>query len=192
MYVKLFREVYEYAGGDPNKLIRRTRIRTLIDNHQAFSSFGYHGDGMFLPWHRWYILELETILLQHQQELASTTIAVNCDEIFYGIPYFDWHNLPCNVIPRDFINHPAFHDSLGEPTPPNSPTTACVGGGLSGFSVTTAQCLTRSWTTGDSEKFPELNLHPLFPFPTNYDQFRHQLENGPGLMDLFMVLSEVS
>ena len=176
LYVNLFREVYEYAGSDPNKVLRRTRIRTLIDNHWSFT--GFHGNGVFLPWHRWYLLEMETILMQHQAESPN-----DCKNTFYGIPYFDWHNLPCEVNPKDFINNPVFHSSLGEPTPTNWPAAGCVGGGLSGFMLTTPlpPCLTRSWTSADAEKFPEINLHPLYPLPTNYDQFRAHLENFSGL-----------
>ena len=177
LYVRLFREVYEYDGKDTNKLIRRTRMRTLIDNHWAFA--GFHGDGNFLPWHRWYLLEMETILIQHQKE---SIVMSDCDKVFVGIPYFDWHNIPCSVIPRDFINSASFHNSFGEPTPHANPSYGCVGGALAGFNLTTGNCLVRSWRDTDCEKFPEINLHPLFPFPVNYNQFRDYLEAlGPGL-----------
>ena len=114
--------------------------------------------------------------MQHQAESPN-----DCKNTFFGIPYFDWHNLPCDVNPKDFINNPVFHSSLGEPTPTDAPAVGCVGGGLAGFMLTTPGCLTRSWTTSDAEKFPEINLHPLYPLPTNYDQFRIRLETGPGL-----------
>merc|ERR1712179_110435 len=176
LYVHLFREVYEYSGSILSKLVRRTRMRTLIDNHS--SSTAFHGDGIFLPWHRWYILEMETILMQHQEETVNQ---LNCKNTFVGVPYFDWHNLPCQVTPKDFINHANFHNSLGEPSPPNSPVPGCVGGALAGFVRTGGGCLTRRWSNAIGEVFPEVNLHPLFPLATNYNLFRYQLENGPGL-----------
>ena len=183
-YVRLFREVYEYSGSDANKQARRTRIRTLIDNHALFFGSTIHNNGAFLPWHRWYILEMETILMQHQSETVTT---YGCINKFVGIPYFDWHNLKNGQTLKEFINNANdpighhFHDSLGQNT---VPSTGCVtAGALSGFLLTGGSCLRRWWSNSVAEEDPEVDLHPLFPLSSNYNQFRNFLEHGPGLHD---------
>ena len=185
LYVTFFRQVYEYVGGDVNKVTRRTRIRNLIDNHWTFFGSGLHNNGAFLPWHRWYILEMETILLQHQAETATTS---GCDNTFVGIPYFDWHNLKNNQTPKEFINNDNdvlghhFHNSLGQNT---APPSGCISqGGLAGFLLTDGTCLSRSWSMLVGEETPETTLHPLFPLSTQYNLFRNRLEAGPGLHNM--------
>ena len=178
LYVTLFRKIYEYQGHDEIKEILRYKIRQLIDNHLTFSKSGIHLNGVFLPWHRWYLLEMETILMQGQEEYA---LAKNCSTTFVGIPYFDWHNLKNKVSLHDFINSETFHDSLGQKKAPHR----CVGvnkgavkdGGLAGFLRTNGKSLTRCWNPSFSfKKSPKDKLHHRFTEPCHYDKFRHELE----------------
>ena len=181
LYVKLFRLIYEYQGNDHTKLVVKTRIRQLIDNHRIWFMSSIHNSGDFLPWHRWYILEMETILMEGQNVFG---LGAWCDERFYGIPYFDWHNLKNNQSPKEFINDANdelghdFHESLGQNTVPNS---GCImEGALAGFRLTTNECLSRRWTDFKAEDKPEEDLHPVFRSPTQYNQFREWLEARPG------------
>ena len=187
LYVRLFRMVYEYQGpdrteSDRSKMILRTKIRQLIDNHAIWFQRGIHGNGDFLPWHRWYVLEMETILMEGQElyQLGS-----ECNERFHGIPYFDWHNLKNNQSPKAFINDANdelghdFHESLGQNT---NPSRGCIRqGALAGFQMTTGECLSRNWRDISAEDRPEDDLHPRFQSPTQYDQFRRWLEFERGL-----------
>ena len=178
LYVNLFRAVYEYRGRDRNKNVRRERMHQLIDDHRLYFGRGTHDNGDFLPWHRWYILEMETILMQHQAETVSPN---DVTEKFIGIPYWDWHNLKESA--EEFINNANdplghnFNDSLGQGTLPRR--FACINdGALEGFVLTTGRCLRRAWRSDfNPEQDPQINLHPLFTEPSQYDQFR-QLSFG--------------
>ena len=181
LYVRLFRLIYEFQGNDQPKLILKTKIRQLIDNHRVWFFIGIHNTGDFLPWHRWYILEMETILMEGQNIYS---LGAECNERFYGIPYFDWHNLKNNQSPKEFINDANdelghdFHESLGQNTVPNA---GCITeGALAGFRLTTEECLSRRWTDSKAEDKPEEDLHPEFRSPTQYNQFRRWLEARSG------------
>ena len=183
IYVKLFRMIYEYQGDDQTKQVLKLKIRTLIDNH-GHTSNGIHRDGLFLPWHRWYILEMETILMEGQSVFR---MGIECSERFYGIPYFDWHNLKNNQSPKEFINNANdelghhFHESLGQNTVPDP---GCVReGALAGFKLTNNQCLSRNWLDINAESNPENELHPYFRLPTQYNEFRWWLEHQGGFHD---------
>ena len=53
-----------------------TTYRRLIQTHRVNFQRGIHGRRQFLPWHRWYLLQLENLLRR-----------VNCS---LTLPYFDW------------------------------------------------------------------------------------------------------
>ena len=189
LYVRLFRLIYEYQGRDSTrsgrrKMILKAKIRELIDIHVKWSKKGIHLNGNFLPWHRWYVLEMETILMEGQELYR---LGMDCNERFHGIPYFDWHNLKNNQSLREFINDANddlghhFHESLGQNTNPGILKEHCISqGALAGFRTTTNKCLTREWMDKRAETRPEDELHPLFPNPSQYDQFRRWLESEPG------------
>ncbi|XP_065176896.1 fibropellin-1-like isoform X4 [Sycon ciliatum] len=66
---QLYIDTYKTAYGQP-------ALRTLLRSHAINFAAGIHTRNQFLPWHRWFILELENILL-----------AVNSNVI---LPYWDW------------------------------------------------------------------------------------------------------
>ena len=189
LYVKLFREVYEYRGEEKRKIDLRLQIRELIDKHGDNWKKGIHGDGIFLPWHRWYILEMETILLQGQD---AGLISGGCNNTFVGIPYFDWHNLRSSQTPRKFINSHIFQDSLGDTAVRDQGGGCIKSGALKNFQMTDgSNCVQRYWkdqmfSEGRSKSLiftRELSkvLHLKNPFNYQYDQFRESLEFGDGL-----------
>lgn len=50
-----------------------------VDWHrETVSNAAIHGDAVFLPWHRWYIMTMENILRE---------VTGNCK---ITVPYFDW------------------------------------------------------------------------------------------------------
>ncbi len=56
-----------------------SELQALIDLYTpAFFSRGLHNNGAFLPWHRWYLLQVENVL--QEQDCRVT------------IPYFDWEH----------------------------------------------------------------------------------------------------
>ena len=185
LYVRLFRTIYEYGGWERTKRNLRYMIRQLIDDHNIYFNVGIHNDGLFLPWHRWYILEMETILMQGQDEYQTAT---DCSNTFVGIPYFDWHNLKNGESLNEFINNAHddmghhFGDSLGQ----SRSQGGCypLQGALAGFRLTTDELLVRCWDrcrTCYVEDDPNLALHSLYPEPSQYNQFRNILEFGTGL-----------
>ena len=127
IFVKLFREIYENPNCEQTtpQCNLRYKIRRIIELHQENFNQGLHGGNhRFLPWHRWYLLEMETILIEGQKELNPATI--RCDDRFLGIPYFDWHNLKIGETPMTFVNDASdlyghhLHDSFGQNTTPHS------------------------------------------------------------------------
>ena len=181
LYVTLFRQVYEYSGREETKLNLRYRIRELIDQHNLYYRTAVHDSGIFLPWHRWYILEMETILMQGQDEFG---LGVDCENRFVGIPYFDWHNLKEGESPKEFINNANdgfghhFHESLGQKSNRYQCGWCISEGALAGFRLTTGQCLYRCWTDGIVENDIHNELHRIWPNAFQYDQFRNRLEYG--------------
>ena len=186
LYVRLFRQIYDYSGGDWAKLILRTRIRELIDIHNLLWGTAVHNDGLFLPWHRWYILEMETILMKGQDKYRTAT---DCINTFVGIPYFDWHNLKSGQSLNEFINNAYdtlghhFGDSLGQSGRPGH--CGPIEGALAGMRLTTDELLQRcwndDWNKGYIEDDPNEVLHEIYSLPVQYNQFRNRLESGPGL-----------
>ena len=187
LYVSLFREIYDYVGTEESKQTLRYRIRTLIEDHEIyFSNTGIHSDGLFLPWHRWYLLEMETILMQGQDEFGTAT---DCSNTFVGIPYFDWHNLKNGETVDEFINDADdtmghhFGDSLGQSRSRGIVNCQPLRGALEGLRLINGNGpVTRCWNNqifveGDIHQ----ELHNIFPEPTQYNQFRNRLMNGQGL-----------
>ncbi|XP_065177056.1 uncharacterized protein LOC135806760, partial [Sycon ciliatum] len=66
---QLYIDTYKTAYGQP-------ALRTLLRSHAINFAAGIHTRDQFLPWHRWFILELENILL-----------AIDSNVI---LPYWDW------------------------------------------------------------------------------------------------------
>eukprot|EP00041_Stephanoeca_diplocostata_P015355 m.292703 g.292703 ORF g.292703 m.292703 type:complete len:683 (-) comp20007_c0_seq3:261-2309(-) len=66
------------SGAAGNAL--RNQFRALIDLHEIEWANGIHGPQQFLPWHRWYLVEMESLLQQ-----------VDCT---VTIPYWSWENEP--------------------------------------------------------------------------------------------------
>jgi tyrosinase len=144
---------------------------------------GILSNGVFLPWHRWYILEMETILIQGQKEY---NLASDCCTTFVGIPYFDWHNLKNGESLNEFINNENdeyghhFHDSLGQNSDRHQCGDRLREGALAGFRLTNGDFLTRCWSNNYAEDDPETELHRVWSSPFQYDQFRNRLEYGSG------------
>ena len=56
---------------------RQSRLKTLVNLYSfGFFSRGLHNNGAFLPWHRWFLLQVENAL--QEQDCRVT------------IPYLDW------------------------------------------------------------------------------------------------------
>ena len=200
LYVKLFRTIYEYKGlglegnaNDQDKARLKGKIRHHIAKHKpAFDTIGPHRSGDFLPWHRWYLLEMESILLQGQKVY---NLGETCQETFFGIPYFDWHNLKGNETPMEFINDKNdefghhFDGSLGQATRPDPNggyitegalkdlETICAPGGNSTFKE---KRLARVWINDASESEIDSQLHDIYATPASYNNFRCALEDKSG------------
>ena len=194
LYVRLFRLIYEYTGEEPSKVFLRVKIRELIEKHLIhFSGKGIHDNGFFLPWHRWYIIEMETLLMQGQHIYRT---APNCDETFVGIPYFDWHNLKDGETPNEFINNAHdnlghhFEDSLGQSNgvqgcPSNRGSSPMQQGALKGFRLIAAassRYLHRCWKN-DLYVEDDIHeaLHSRYPDWRQFNQFRQRLMFQTGL-----------
>lgn len=59
-------------------------FKGMVNMHQSlFSSASIHGDGQFLPWHRWYLLAIETMLIGY-------------DPTITGLIHWDWNKCACS------------------------------------------------------------------------------------------------
>ena len=204
IFVQLFRRIYQYADWTDMDCTRpypddhkrkcdlRSKLREQIEAH--FDNFNslHNGLILFLPWHRWYLIEVESILLDGQKEFDGLT--TSCNDTFLGIPYFDWHNLKRGETPMTFVNDENdfyghhLHDSLGQRTYPR-----CYFSGRCRINEGELAWLPRvRWNTGyvarDWQRsslgfwnwYPLSNLetsfHPQFLLPTQFHEFSCELE----------------
>ena len=195
IFVKLFRTIYEYRDchrGYPEDHARkcnlRAELRNMIEVHFDKFDFLHNGAILFLPWHRWYLIEVERILLDGQKEFQVST--TSCNDTFLGIPYFDWHNLKRGETPMTFVNNENdvyghhLHDSLGQRTEPR-----CYFSGRCPINDGALAWLPRvRWFTGSVYVarewqrywYPLSNLetsfHPQYLLPTQFRHFSCELE----------------
>ena len=110
IFVELFKTIYQYPDCTrryPDDHVRKCDLRIefgqLVDVHYVYFNYLHSGKILFLPWHRWYLIEMERILLDVQTEFHGSTRS--CNDTFLGIPYFDWHNLKHGETPMTFVNN---------------------------------------------------------------------------------------
>ena len=137
---------------------------------EAFTQRG--GDGVYLPWHRAYILEVENLL--RRQDCRIT------------IPYWDWTKLPENFGRPHLSSWIHFGDESTDFSGDGNGQDFCVESGpfgtSSGYSLPGGRCLKRNFRgfSGASSEQIQSHLFDQYPQPSQYDSFRHRLEHGPG------------
>ena len=94
----------------------RTKYRKLIRIHRQLFFTNIHQVDEFLPWHRWFMLELENLLKE-----------VDCR---FTIPYWDWSLTASNPWSSSHVWHPSSRGLGGNGDPPGE----CVKTGV--FQVT--------------------------------------------------------
>ena len=197
IFVRLFREINEYRycpttssqqKNSPDPLCNLMyRLKRMTDTHTESFSYGIHsssGSGLlFLPWHRWFLLEVETILLEWQEEINP--FIINCNDRFLGIPYFDWHNLKPGESPKMFVNnaHDRYghhlHDSLGQDTDPGYRIGPIRAGELAYIRrVQSVDYVLRRWRNGQASSTLRLWFHPRFLYPHQFMQFSRGIEDA--------------
>ena len=146
-------------------------LHSLINDHLLFFSRGLHNNGAFLPWHRGYILTLETLLMEHDHNIV-------------GLPYWNFSTSP-RVEPL-FETEVPYYGTNGD-------SRRCVQGGRfgfnsgvqGGFSLLNGRCLQRRFGGGSAASVESMSsqLFDRYPTASDYDRFRNRLEHGPGLHD---------
>ena len=199
IFVQLFIEIYQYpncnryySDDHKRKCDLRGELRGLIEAHYEHFNYLHKGAILFLPWHRWYLIEVETILLDAQREIHGSTRS--CNDTFLGIPYFDWHNLKPYETPMTFVNDETdyyghhLHDSLGQRTQPrcNFPGRCPINEGALAWLPRIKKFtgnVTREWQRSGLNFwnwYPlnnlETSFHPHFLLPTQFTQFSCKLE----------------
>lgn len=150
---------------DTYKIISTTppyqvQYNSLVQSHQTLFGSGIHNNAQFLPWHRYFILELENILQQ-----------VDCR---VTVPYWDWSkqaNNPLSGNPWTNSNN-----WLGENG--NCVTTGPFG--TPGWNLVDNTCLRRNFNLGATFATPADIAQMKLDFPNNYNGMRVRLEAGPG------------
>lgn len=151
-------------------LLYKTQYDNLINQHQTLFSSGIHSNSIFLPWHRYYILELENLL-----QLVDCRVTV---------PYWDWvTDSTSPMIGSPWINSLTWLGSNGDSSQGN-----CVVDGpfaYPGWTLPNGQCLRRVFNTGASlaTLADVQSLYNTYPNPTasDYNGIRFGLETGPGM-----------
>jgi hypothetical protein len=155
----------------------RTRFWDLIRLHTDNFFNGIHGGAVFLPWHRWYILQLENLLRE-----------VDCR---VTLPYWDWTKEAANPFQSIiWSNDPSWLGGNGDDT-----QGSCIVTGpfvAPGYQVEAPQgvnnaggCITRNFVNGSTFATPAdiqllYNLYPG-PSPSDYSAFEENCESGPGM-----------
>ena len=164
-----FRDVYLRENGATEA--QQYILHSLINDHLLFFSRGLHNNGAFLPWHRGYILTLETLLMEHDNSIV-------------GLPYWNFSTSP-RVEPL-FETEVPYYGTNGD-------SRRCVQGGRfgfnsgapGGFSLLNGRCLQRRFGGGSAASVESMSsqLFDRYPAASDYDRFRNRLEHGPGLHD---------
>lgn len=146
----------------------KTQYDNLINKHQTLFGSGIHSDSRFLPWHRYYILELENLLQQ-----------VDCR---VTVPYWDWVSDSTSPM----VGHPWTNSNswLGG----DGDDGGCVTTGPFAFpswTLPNGQCLRRNFNVGATMATlaDVQTLYNNYPDATasDYNGIRVGLESGPGM-----------
>ena len=143
-----------------NVMPYKTQYNNLVQQHQLLFGSGIHNNHQFLPWHRWFILQLENILQD-----------IDCR---VTLPYWNWVKQANNP----FVGEP--WTLIGNSVDGNN----CVNNGpfaYPGWTGPDNTCLKRNINVGATFA-TTLDIQQMYTdFPTNYNGMRMRLEFGPGM-----------
>ena len=168
------KEVSDLTANELQRLITALRqapsdpelMQLLQKYNDAYLLVRY--DGVFLPWHRGYVLELENLLRQRDCRIT--------------IPYWDWTKT------RQMGEWIHFGDKANEFSGNGNREDLCVESGPfgtdSGYELPGGRCLERrwiwDWTWLKSAEEIQSELFDRYTQPSSYDGFRRHLEGETG------------
>lgn len=148
----------------------RTQFAELVDLHYAVFSGDIHSNPAFLPWHRWFILQMENLLRNIHPAIT--------------VPFWDWSLEATNPTASVAWSSAAWW--LGG----DGQAGGCVEDGPfaydngNGYTQTDGSCLQRAFRgTSVATVLDVQQAHNDHPLPDNYDAFRNRVEHGFGFHD---------